>query len=96
MFSSLGCEVTLIVSRQQVLPQKDPEVAAVLEADFSRRGVHLLKGARAVGMDQDAQGVTVRCDDGRIGPGLARPAGHRLGAQLGGAGPVGGRGGGGR
>ena len=66
MFSSLGCEVTLIVSRQQVLPQKDPEVAAVLEADFSRRGVHLLKGARAVGMDQDAQGVTVRCDDGRI------------------------------
>ncbi len=52
MFSSLGCEVTLIVSRQQVLPQKDPEVAAVLEADFARRGVHLLKGARAVGVDQ--------------------------------------------
>jgi dihydrolipoamide dehydrogenase len=66
MFSSLGCEVTLIVSRQQVLPQKDPEVAAVLEADFSRRGVHLLKGARAVGVDQDAEGVTVRCDDGRL------------------------------
>ena len=37
MFSSFGCEVTLIVSRQQVLPQKDPEVAAVLEADFLRR-----------------------------------------------------------
>ena len=66
MFSSLGCEVTLIVSRQQVLPQKDPEVAAVLEADFSRRGVHLLKGARATGVDQDAEGVTVRCDDGRV------------------------------
>ena len=66
MFSSLGCEVTLIVSRQQVLPQKDPEVAAVLEADFSRRGVHLLKGARAVGVDQAADGVVVRCDDGRV------------------------------
>jgi pyruvate/2-oxoglutarate dehydrogenase complex dihydrolipoamide dehydrogenase (E3) component len=66
MFSSLGCEVTLIVSRQQVLPQKDPEVAAVLEADFSRRGVHLLKGARAVGVDQGADGVVVRCDDGRV------------------------------
>jgi len=65
MFSSLGCEVTLIVSRQQVLPQKDPEVAAVLEADFSRRGVHLLKGARAVGVDQGDDGVVVRCDDGR-------------------------------
>ena len=65
MFSSLGCEVTLIVSRQQVLPQKDPEVAAVLEADFSRRGVHLLKGARAVGVDEGDDGVVVRCDDGR-------------------------------
>jgi len=30
MFSSLGSKVTLIVSRQQVLPQKDPEVAASL------------------------------------------------------------------
>ncbi len=47
MFSALGSEVTLVVSRQQVLPQKDPEVAAVLEAEFLRRGVNLLKGARA-------------------------------------------------
>ncbi len=66
LFSSLGSEVTLIVSRQQVLPQKDPEVAAVLEADFFRRGVHLLKGARAMAADRSDHGVTVRCDDGRI------------------------------
>ncbi|MGO9030028.1 MAG: dihydrolipoyl dehydrogenase family protein [Acidimicrobiales bacterium] len=66
MFSSLGSQVTLIVSRQQVLPHKDPEVAAVLEADFSRRGVHLLKGARAVGVDRTEPGVSVRCDDGRV------------------------------
>jgi len=65
MFASLGSEVSLIVSRQQVLPQKDPEVAAVLEADFAGRGVHLLKGARAVGVDRSGDGVTVRCDDGR-------------------------------
>jgi dihydrolipoamide dehydrogenase len=66
LFSSLGCEVTLIVSRQQVLPQKDPEVAAVLEADFSRRGVRLLKGARAVTAERTDHGVVVRCDDGRL------------------------------
>jgi dihydrolipoamide dehydrogenase len=65
MFSSLGSEVSLIVSRQQVLPQKDPEVAAVLEADFARRGVHLLKGARAVDVERAVDGVTVKCDDGR-------------------------------
>ena len=66
MFSSFGSEVTLIVSRQQVLPNKDPEVAAVLEEDFVRRGVHLLKGARAVAVDTADAGVRVRCDDGRI------------------------------
>ncbi|MFN8040267.1 MAG: FAD-dependent oxidoreductase [Acidimicrobiales bacterium] len=67
MFSSFGCEVTFIVSRQQVLPQKDPEVAAALEDDFLRRGVRLFKGARAESIDVDdlAGTVTVSCDDGR-------------------------------
>ncbi|MGZ4683633.1 MAG: dihydrolipoyl dehydrogenase family protein [Acidimicrobiales bacterium] len=68
MFSSFGCQVTLIVSRQQVLPQKDPEVAAALEDDFIRRGVRLYKGARAVGIDVGEQ-ITVRCDDGRVANG---------------------------
>jgi NAD(P)H dehydrogenase (quinone) len=66
MFSSFGSEVSLIVSRQQVLPRKDPEVAAVLEADFQRRGVHLLKGARAMAVKATAAGAAVSCDDGRI------------------------------
>jgi len=65
MFSSFGSEVTLVVSRQQVLPQKDPDAAAVLEADFLGRGVKLLKGARAIGIDRTDSGVVVRCDDGR-------------------------------
>ncbi len=65
MFKSFGADVTLIVSRQQVLPQKDPEVAAALEADFLRRGVNLLKGARAEGVDRLDGGVRVRCSDGR-------------------------------
>ena len=67
MFSAFGCEVTFIVSRQQVLPQKDPEVAAALEDDFLRRGVRLFKGARAesIEVDDAAGSVTVSCDDGR-------------------------------
>ncbi|MHB8188831.1 MAG: dihydrolipoyl dehydrogenase family protein [Ferrimicrobium sp.] len=64
LFRSLGARVTLIVSRQQVLPQKDPEVAAALEADFLASGVRLLKGARAERIDVD-DGVVVVCDDGR-------------------------------
>jgi dihydrolipoamide dehydrogenase len=66
MFSSFGAEVTLVVSRQQVLPGKDPEVAAVLEDDFLKRGVRLLKGARATAIDREDDAVVVRCDDGRV------------------------------
>jgi NAD(P)H dehydrogenase (quinone) len=66
MFSSFGAKVTLVVSRQQVLPAKDPEVAAVLEDDFLRRGVQLLKGARATSIDREGDVVVVRCDDGRV------------------------------
>jgi pyruvate/2-oxoglutarate dehydrogenase complex dihydrolipoamide dehydrogenase (E3) component len=74
MFSAFGSAVTFIVSRQQVLPQKDPEVAAALEDDFLARGVRLFKGARAEGIDvtTDEAGrtqVAVRCDDGRVARG---------------------------
>jgi dihydrolipoamide dehydrogenase len=66
MFCSFGAKVTLVVSRQQVLPNKDPEVAAVLEDDFLTRGVHLLKGARATSIEREGDEVIVRCDDGRM------------------------------
>ena len=68
MFSSFGADVTLVVSRQHVLPGKDPEVAGVLEDDFVERGVKLLKGARAQSIEynDDGDGVIVRCDDGRV------------------------------
>ncbi|HEX9992038.1 MAG TPA: FAD-dependent oxidoreductase [Acidimicrobiales bacterium] len=69
MFSSFGAQVSLIVSRQQVLPQKDAEVAAALEDELLRRDVRLLKGARAVGIDRTADGVVVHCDDGRMAKG---------------------------
>ena len=69
MFSSLGSEVTLIVSRQQVLPDKDPEVAAELEDNFLERGVRLFKGARAESIERSDEGVHVGCDDGRVAEG---------------------------
>lgn len=70
MFSSFGAKVTLIVSRQQVLPNKDPEVAAALEDSLLSRGVRLLKGARAVSLERTADGgVALNCDDGRVARG---------------------------
>jgi dihydrolipoamide dehydrogenase len=69
MFRSFGSEVSLIVSRRQVLPDKDPEVAAVLEQSFIDRGVKLLMGARATGIDVVGDRVRVQCDDGRVAEG---------------------------
>lgn len=66
MFTSLGSKVSLIVSRQHVLPDKDPEVAYELEQNFIERGVRLLKGARSTAIERTGDGVTVTCDDGRI------------------------------
>ncbi|MBM3671170.1 MAG: NADPH:quinone reductase [Actinobacteria bacterium] len=66
MFTSLGSKVTLLVSRQQVLPIKDAEVAAVLEEAFLERGVALLKGARASEIERTADGVRVSCEDARV------------------------------
>jgi len=65
IFESLGSEVSLVVSRQQILPHRDPEVAAVLEENFMERGVRLVIGARAVGLERNDDSVVVLCDDGR-------------------------------
>ena len=69
MFRSFGSEVILIVSRQQVLPDKDPEVASVLEHSFLDRGVKLFMGARAQSIEVEGNTVKVFCDDGRVAEG---------------------------
>jgi dihydrolipoamide dehydrogenase len=66
IFESLGAKVSLVVSRQQILPYRDAEVAAVLEEDFLERGVRLVIGARAEKIDVNGDGVAVFCDDGRV------------------------------
>ena len=67
------------MSRQQVLPIKDAEVAAVLEDEFLQRGISLLKGARAErASEREGDVVRVGCDDGRVRRGVARAARDRL------------------
>ncbi|HXV72391.1 MAG TPA: FAD-dependent oxidoreductase [Acidimicrobiia bacterium] len=66
IFEAMGAQVSLVVSRQQILPHRDAEVAAVLEEDFLERGVRLVIGARAESIDVDGDEVAVKCNDGRI------------------------------
>ena len=66
IFESLGSKVSLVVSRQQILPHRDAEVAAVLEEDFIERGVSLIIGARAQQIDVTDDRGAVVCNDGRV------------------------------
>jgi dihydrolipoamide dehydrogenase len=66
IFEAMGSQVSLVVSRQQILPYRDAEVAAVLEEDFLERGVNLIIGARAESISVDGDKVAVHCSDGRV------------------------------
>ena len=62
---NLGAKVTLVSSRDQVLPGEDQDAAAVLERVFQRGGMTLLSKARADSVVNTGDGVTVTLADGR-------------------------------
>jgi len=63
-FQALGSAVTLVSSRDRVLPGEDADAAALLEDVFTRRGMTVRKGARASSVQATADGVVVKLDDG--------------------------------
>ena len=64
-YMNLGAKVTLVSSRDQVLPGEDQDAAAVLERVFQRGGMTLLSKARADSVVNTGDGVTVTVADGR-------------------------------
>lgn len=64
-YHALGARVTLISSRDQVLPGSDPDAAAVIERVFTSRGMMLLAKSRAERVERDADGVVAHLVDGR-------------------------------
>ncbi len=46
-FSRLGSQVTLIASRDVIMPKEDPEAAAVVQAQLQREGLEILTNTRA-------------------------------------------------
>ncbi len=66
-FRALGCEVTLVSSRERVLPGEDPDAAEVIDEVFRRRGITLLDRSRAAAArrTEDGKGVVVSLTDGR-------------------------------
>lgn len=64
-YQALGSQVTLVSSRQHVLPHEDTDAAVVVEDVFRRRGMTVLGRSRAVAAARTARGVTVTLEDGR-------------------------------
>lgn len=65
-YTELGVKVTVVASRDQILPHEDSDAAAVLEEVFSERGVTLVKNARADSVVRTETGVKVSLADGRV------------------------------
>ena len=64
-YTELGVRVTVVASRDRVLPHEDSDAAQVLEDSFSERGVTLVKNARAGSVSRTETGVLVTMTDGR-------------------------------
>ena len=64
-YTELGVDVTVVASRDRVLPYEDADAAWVLEESFAERGVKLVKNARADSVTRTDGGVVVKMTDGR-------------------------------
>lgn len=64
-YLALGIEVTLVSSRDRVLPGEDADAATVLEDVLTRRGMHVLGKSRMASVTRSGDEVTVELTDGR-------------------------------
>jgi NAD(P)H dehydrogenase (quinone) len=64
-YLALGIDVTLVSSRDRVLPGEDADASAVLEEVLKRRGMNVLSKSRMESVTRDGDVVTVTLTDGR-------------------------------
>jgi pyruvate/2-oxoglutarate dehydrogenase complex dihydrolipoamide dehydrogenase (E3) component len=64
-YLALGVPVTLVSSRDRVLPGEDADAARVLEDVLKRRGMEVLSQSRMESVARDGDEVTVTLTDGR-------------------------------
>ncbi|BDZ51583.1 NAD(P)H-quinone dehydrogenase [Frondihabitans sucicola] len=64
-YTALGSRVTLISSRDQVLPGQDADAARVIEDVFTRNGMTVLSKSRAASVERTEDGVVATLSDGR-------------------------------
>jgi pyruvate/2-oxoglutarate dehydrogenase complex dihydrolipoamide dehydrogenase (E3) component len=65
-YTEMGVKVTMVSSRDRVLPHEDADAAAVLEDVFAERGTEVVKHARAERVENVGDGVKIHLEDGRV------------------------------
>jgi dihydrolipoamide dehydrogenase len=68
-YRSLGSDVTLVSSRDRMMPNEDADAAEVLEEVYRRRGMNVMGRSRAASVKRTADGVVVTLEDGRTAEG---------------------------
>ncbi len=64
-YLALGARVTLVSSRERILPGEDPDAADIIEDVFRGRGMNVESRTRAESVTTDGSSVTVTLSDGR-------------------------------
>ncbi|MFE9688877.1 NAD(P)H-quinone dehydrogenase [Micromonospora sp. NPDC005806] len=64
-YLAMGVEVTLVSSRDRVMPHEDADAASAIERVFRNRGMTILNNSRAEAVRRSAEGVEVELSDGR-------------------------------
>jgi dihydrolipoamide dehydrogenase len=65
-YQALGSQVTLVSSRDQVLPGEDSEAAKVIQDVFADRGMKVVSQSRAVQVTLAEEGVAVELSTGEV------------------------------
>jgi NAD(P)H dehydrogenase (quinone) len=64
-YLAMGVDVTLVSSRDRVMPHEDPDAAMAIERVFRSRGMTILNNSRAASAVRTGSGVAVTLSDGR-------------------------------
>ncbi|MEU4779796.1 NAD(P)H-quinone dehydrogenase [Micromonospora sp. NPDC023633] len=64
-YLAMGVQVTLVSSRDRVMPHEDADAAMAIERVFRNRGMSILNNSRADAVRRTADGVEVELSDGR-------------------------------
>jgi len=64
-YLAMGCRVTLVSSRERVMPHEDADAAMAIERVFRERGMTILSQSRAESVVNTGDGVRVTLTDGR-------------------------------